>query len=243
MNDMTTETRMTFRTGKACIGLFAAVCAAFAFVQPSMGQVREKVTDRFPSGSIRSVGDADAALSEAAAERAEIEARYLAEEQACHPNFFTTSCIQKAKEHRRIALSALRPVELEASAFKRKVRVTERDHALAERLEKDEKQRQERASRVPAESEAAAVTLEASSQKTQTALVPASEKQPALKVPRKMASDRLSAEERSANIAAYEKKNREALERQQKVAQRKAEKEQKRKSKQAENKKSPADAT
>lgn len=196
------------------------------------------MTDRYPSGSIRSIGEADAALSEAAAERAEVEARYLADEQACHPNFFTTSCIQKAKERRRVALSAIRPVELEASAFKRKLRVTERDQALAERLEKDEKQRQERTSSMPAvEPEVVAGAPEASSPKVQTTLFSKPEKQPSSTASRQKSGDGVSAEERAANIAAYEKKKREALERQQKVVQRKADKEQKRKAKQAENEK------
>jgi colicin import membrane protein len=229
---------MSARGGiKVLLGIFATAWAACAFAQPLPGQVREKLTDRFPPGSIRSVEHADGALSEAAVERAEIEARYLAEEQACHPDFFTTSCIQKAKERRRIALSALRPIELEANAFKRKARVTERDQALAERLEKDEKQRLERAGRVTAsEGEAVDSSSNVSAEKSQTANSPVPEKQPAPKAPRQKTENRLSVEQRAANVAAYEKKRREAVERQQKVAQRKAEKEQKRKSKQAENK-------
>lgn len=229
---------MTVRGIKACLGMFAAAWAAVAFAQPSLAQAPEKVSDRYPSGSVRSVEEADAALSAAAAERSAIDARYQAEEQACHPEFFTTSCIQKAKERRRIALSALRPVELEASAFKRKVRVTERDQALAERLEKDEKQRQERTSRIPAaEPAAAAAEADPGAQKVQSTLPTDAEKQPVSKAPRPKTDDRVSAEKRAANVAAYEKKKREALERQQKVAQRKAEKEQKRKSRQADNKK------
>ncbi len=230
---------MTARRIKICFGIVAAAWAAVAFAQTSPTQALEKVSDRYPSGSIRSIEEADAALSAAAAERGAIDARYQTEEQACHPNFFTTSCIQKAKERRRIALSALRPVELEASAFKRKVRVSERDQALAERLEKDEKQRQERANRTPAtESEAtAAATPATTSEKVQTTLPNDPETQPAPKAPKPRTEDRLTAEERAANVAAYEKKKREAMERQQKVAQRKAEKEQKRKSKHADNKK------
>lgn len=234
--NMSASVRIAARGIKASLSLFAAAWAAFSLAQPLPGQVREKVTDRFPAGSIRSVAAADTALSEAAAERAEVEARYLADEQACHPNFFTTSCIQKAKERRRIALSALRPVELEASAFKRKLRVTERDQALAERLEKDEKQRQERASQMPVvEPDVAAGTPEAASPKVHTTLFPNPEKQPASKASRQKTGDGISAEARAANIASYEKKTRDALERQQKVTQRKDEKEQKRKAKQAEN--------
>lgn len=233
--DMITANRMTTVGIKTCLALFCAVLAAVSVAQALPGQGREKVTDRFPSGSIRSVAEADIALTEASAERAEIEARYVAEEQACHPNFFTTSCIQKAKDHRRIALAALRPIEIEANAFKRKARVAERDQALAERLEKDERQRQERERQAPAaKSAATAEAADASSRKAQTTLVPAPEKQQASTVKQQKAEDTISAEKRAANIAAYEKKKRDALERQQKVAQRKAEKEQKRKEKQAE---------
>lgn len=241
MFKMINADRMTTRGIKASVVLFFALVATASFGQAVSGQGREKVTDRFPSGSIRSVPEADAALSEAAAERSEIEARYVVEEQACHPNFFTTSCIQKAKDRRRIALAALRAIEIEANAFKRKARVAERDQALVERLEKDERQRQERESRVPAAEPApAAVNIEEPVQKAQPTNDLATEKTlpreksqpPAVK--RQIAEDPISAEKRAANIAAYEKKKREALERQQKVAQRKAEKEQKRKEKQAE---------
>lgn len=231
---MITADRMATVGIKTCLVLFCAMLATVSVAQALPGQGREKVTERFPSGSIRSVAEADTALSEAAAERAEIEARYVTEEQACHPNFFTTSCIQKAKDRRRIALAALRPIELEANAFKRKVRVAERDQALAERLVKDEHQRQERENRGTAVEPAAAETTDESSQKVQTTLSSAPEKQHASAVKQKKAENLIGAEKRAANIAAYEKKKRDALERQQKVAQRKAEKEQKRKEKQAE---------
>jgi colicin import membrane protein len=241
MFKMINADRMTTRGIKAAVVLFFALVATASLGQAVPGQGREKVTDRFLSGSIRSVAEADAALSEAAAERSEIEARYVVEEQACHPNFFTTSCIQKAKDRRRIALAALRPIEIEANAFKRKARVAERDQALMERLEKDERQRLERESRVPAaELAPAAVNKEEPLQKAQPTndlaaekTLPTEKSQPSA-VKRQKAEDPISAEKRAANIAAYEKKKRDALERQQKVAQRKAEKEQKRKEKQAE---------
>jgi hypothetical protein len=233
--NMITAYRMTALGIKTCLALFCATLATVSVAQALPGQGREKVTDRFPSGSIRSVAEADTALTAASAERAEIEARYVAEEQACHPDFFTTSCIQKAKERRRVALAALRPIEIEANAFKRKARVAERDQALVERLEKDERQRQERESRIPAaEPAAASSTADESSHKVETILSPVPEKAPASAVKRPKAEDSISAEKRAANIAAYEKKKRDALERQQKLAQRKAEKEQKRKEKQAE---------
>lgn len=226
---------MTDRRMKVFLTLLVAGCAALSISPTAAGQGLGKVTDRFPPGSIRSVAQADTALSEAAAEQVEIEARFATEEQACYPNFFTTSCIQQAKDRRRISLSALRQVEIEANAFKRKARLAERDQALADRLEKDARQRQERENRVMAtDSAATSDTRDESSQKVHTALFPTSEKQQAAPLKRKKSEDPISAEERAANIAAYEQKKRDALERQQKVAKRKSEKEQKRKEKQAE---------
>ena len=199
-------------------------------------QAREKAM-AFAAGSIRSVADADAALAAAAAERAEIEARYVAEEQACHPKFFTTSCIDKAKDRRRIALSSVRQVEIEANAFKRQTRVLERDKALTERLEKDERERQERVIRQAATpAETPAVRHEAPATPPSSTTPDRVEKHEA-KVRQQRAEESAMAEKRAANVAAYEKKQREARERQQKVAQRKAEKEQKRKAAQAEGNK------
>ena len=219
----------------AALGVFAATWAAFSLAQPVAGQAGDRVSERFPTGSIRSVAEADAALSAAAEERAEIEARYVVEEQACHPKFFATSCIEQAKERRRVAMSALRPVEIEANAFKRQVRVAERDKLLAERLEKDDRERQERINNLPA-TEAAVRTLpDEASRKVQTTLFSDRQDKHDAKMKQQNAADRASAEKRAANVAAYEKKKTDALARQQKVAQRKAEKEQKRKAKQAQS--------
>ena len=85
---------------------------------------------------IHSIESANAALAEAAAERAHIEARYSAEERACHPHFFATSCIDEAKERRRNALSQVRPIEIEANTFKRQARVIERERELEKKQEK-----------------------------------------------------------------------------------------------------------
>ena len=221
-----TLTRM--HTCRVIAPLAFLAAAAFSYAQP--------ISERFPSGSIRSVADADMALSQAATERSEIEARYVADEQACLPKFFATACIEEAKERRRIALSVLRPVEIEANAFKRQARVADRDKALAERLEKDERERQERALRpLPAAPESATGSPDESPRKVPPTLFSNRVEKHEEKMKRLQAEEAANAQKRAENIAAYEKKQRDALERQQKVAQRKAEKEQKRKAKQTEN--------
>jgi colicin import membrane protein len=223
--------------------LLALLLAAFAV--PVLAQQLPngvtRVSERFPSGSIRSVDEADEALATATKERADIEARYLSEEQACHPKFFATSCIEQAKERRRRAISSLRPVEIEANTFKRQARLTSREQALSDRLAKDEKERQERADRLQAadtegvqsaSSPAESRTPEEPSRKVQTTLFPDRSEKHETKLKRLQADDAAAAATRAEKVAAYEKKKQEALERQQKVAQRKAEKERKRQKKQ-----------
>lgn len=222
--------------------MFALMFVAQVMAQPSAAFA---VADRYPSGSIRSVDEADAALAAAARERAEVKTRYQSEERACHPKFFATDCIEQAKERRRRALSALRSVEIEANTFKRQARLENREKALAERLGNDDKERESRASRK--HSSAAAVDEDGSASFPTgaglNATVDAREKakpapgrdraqQHEARLKRQQAAEAANAEKRAQNIAAYEKKKKEALERQQKVAQRKAEKERMRKKKQ-----------
>jgi len=228
---------MRTRTMTIALALMAALLSASSLAVAA-AEVRASVSKRFPPGSIRSVEEADIALADASAERADIEARYLTDEQACHPKFFATSCIEQAKERRRAALSAVRPVEIEANAFKRQARVTERDKALAERLEKDEKERQERQEkdgRQPAAEPGSKTDLPASPPgKVQTTIFDDRIEKHEAKMKRLQEEEAANAAKRAENIAAYERKQQEALERQQKVAERKAEKERKRNGKPAE---------
>lgn len=231
MTTFTGKTNLKLSTSLAVLG---AIWAGCAFSEPLMAE-------RFPSGSIRSVSEADAALAEAATERKQIEARFHAEEQACHPKFFATSCIEQAKDRRRNALSAVRPVEIEANAFKRQARVTEKDKALEERLAKDEKKRQERAEHMstrPAAQSDADPAPEEPSRKAQSTLSSDRAEKHEAKLKQKQADDAANAEKRAENIVAYEKKKQDALARQQKVAERKAEKEKKRQAKELKSNKS-----
>lgn len=234
----------TTRSGRrACVkfavlALFGAAITTFALAESLPNQGQATVSERYPASSIRSILDADAALADMARERAEIEARYLADEQACHTKFFATSCIEQAKDRRRNALSKLRPVEIEANAFKRQARVSERDAVLAERIESADRERQERTSRVttsPHADSAAGKQEEEPSKKVQATLFSERSEQHEAKMTRRQVDDAVTAEKRAENIAAYEKKKRDALARQQKVAQRKAEKALKRETRQGED--------
>lgn len=231
---------MRTRTWLFLLALLAASFGMSAIAQQAPNAARP-VAERLPPGSIRSVEEADAALAAAAKERAEIEARYLSEEQACHPKFFATSCIEQAKERRRQAVSSLRPVEIAANTFKRQARLEQREKALAARLANDEKDRQERVGKLQdsaaesgqgASTSAEAGAADASSRNVQATLFPDRSEKHEAKLKRLRADEAADAAMRAGNIAAYEKKQQAALERQQKVAQRKAEKERKRKAKQ-----------
>lgn len=219
----------------AALVIIVSACGQYAFAQHGP---EAKVSVRYPAGSIRSVEEADAALSAAAAERTAIEARYQAEEQACHPKFFTTSCIDQAKERRRVALSALRPVEIEANTFKRQARVIERDKDLAERLEKAERERKEREVRAAAAEPRESAAPDAAARKEDAPAGPDRSERHAAKLRQQQSDDAAMAKKRAANVAAYEQKKREALQRQEKVARRKAEKEEKRKTNKPGNEKS-----
>ncbi|RBA23433.1 hypothetical protein [Herminiimonas fonticola] len=89
--------------------------------------------DKYPAGSIHSHEAANSALEMVTTARANIEARYKVEQRVCYPKFFTTSCLNKATERRRVDLLLLKPVEVEANAYIRQARVAERDKRLAEK--------------------------------------------------------------------------------------------------------------
>mgnify|MGYP006273050129 CR=1 FL=1 len=73
------------------------------------------------------------ALAELDAARREAEQIFDDERLRCYDKFFTASCLSEAKEIRRLALSSIRKVEVEANAFLRKEKAAERDREIAER--------------------------------------------------------------------------------------------------------------
>lgn len=83
------------------------------------------------------VEQADARLAQVKEERAAAEREFTAQETVCYTKFFVNNCLDKAKEQRRLRLSELRAIEIDASHFKRKHAVDERDRDLEQRARKD----------------------------------------------------------------------------------------------------------
>lgn len=84
-----------------------------------------------------SVEQADARLAQVKKDREAVEAEFAASEQLCYDKFFVNNCLDKAKEQRRMRLAELRQVEVEASYYKRRQAVEQRDRDLEDRAQKD----------------------------------------------------------------------------------------------------------
>lgn len=193
------------------------------------------IVERYPAGSIKTVETADAALADVARERAAIEARFSADEQACYPKFFATSCVEQAKERRRQALSKLRKVELEANAFKRQDRAQERDKAAAERQARAEADRLERERALqekPAEQKDTSQSEKRGTEHSAPTVFPDRVAEHEARMKRLQEEEQANEKKRAENVADYEKKVKAAQERQRKVAERKAKKEAKQRAKQ-----------
>jgi colicin import membrane protein len=202
----------------------------------------EEVVARYPKGSIDSGESADAALADVKRERAEVEARAGDDEYACYSKFFSSPCVNKVREQRRADLERLKPIEVEANAFKRRDVVAKRERVLDEQRARAEREAPERAERERINTEKAArkaadvAARQAAPEnppKGRRSATPRSESEP----PRGDGRDRIAehearmekartgeeakAAEREKNIAAYERKQEQAQERQRKVEERK----------------------
>ena len=190
---------------------------------------------RYPAGSILTVNAAEQALAEALTMRGQIDSQFALEEGACYPAFFVSSCLADAKERRRAALSRIRTVEIEANTFTRRMRVLERDKALAERREVLVEEAPQRA-RDQQQNEATAAQKVSDTAQKLKALQDADSvnaanagkrvAEHAEKVRNTQAKALAAAPMRAANEAAYAKKSIDAEMRQGEVAASKMEKEQ-----------------
>jgi colicin import membrane protein len=205
--------------------------------QASPGLATSVIVERYPSGSIQSVKTADQALADVKQQRSLVEARFAEEERACYPKFFVTSCVNDAKEMRRRALVELQQIEVEANAFKRRAKVRDRDRAVAEKAPLStsvinparELKRNELA--IP-KAEAGPVQPPAKAEKPKRAggrvSSPGRVEQHNAKLEKLKAEEAANEQKRADNVAAFEKKARDAEKRQQEIAARKAEKESRR---------------
>lgn len=192
------------------------------------------VQERYPGGTIQSVEAADRALADVEVKRAAIEAQFTTEQRACFSQFFANACVDEAKERRRVSLAKIRPVEIEANAFKRRIRVIERDKALAEKRAEDERKKLHRVQHEQANPAASDKAPEAGAKKptpvdaNQKNTVPTTAdrvREHEERLERLQAEDRANAQKRAENIAAYEEKVRKAQERQRRVEEKKKQKE------------------
>lgn len=188
---------------------------------------------RHPAGSIQSHESADRALAEAVQQRAIIEDRFARDQRDCYPKFFTTSCLDDAKERRRIALGQVRAVEVEANTYKRRARVLERDKALAERRAQEESEAPLRMKAQPEAEASAANKASASGPEAKAGNAASASNETANKPARRheakrksvKTAEQIDAKKRAENIAEYDKKVQDATARQREIAARKAEKE------------------
>lgn len=226
----------------------AIALAGYAIAQPAAttgGEVAEAysvddLVGRYPENSIQSSESASKALAEVQEARTYIETRFASEQQACYPKFFTTSCLNKAIERRRVDLARVRPIEVQANAYTRKAKVVERDRKLAEKAAKDEadaSQREQQSAQkavVIRDRETADLHSESTREaqrKKRAADAAKKNEQHAIKVEKLKDREAKEAEERAENVVKYDKKQREAEARQEEVAKKKAERERKRQSK------------
>ena len=181
-----------------------------------------------------SVAQAEERLANVLAERAAIESRHAAREVVCYEKFFVNTCLDEARERRRVALAAQRAVEIEAEYFLRKNKVEERDKAVAEAEAKFQAEES-----TAAQSPAAPKTI-SPVPPPRPSSVPGRIARRDARAAREAAGAPAMAATRAANAAAFEERRRKSEERQREVAQRKAEREAKRAADKAEKEKAAA---
>lgn len=165
------------------------------------------------------VAEADGRLATVARERAQAEAAFAASEQVCYAKFLVNRCLDEAREKRRVALSALRAIEIEAERFKRQANVDERDRAIA-KAEKEYRETEAKMAATPPPPRA--VPAEAA---PKAAPVPRDRSaEQAAKLKRLEADANAGAARRAASVAAYEKRKRDAEQRQREIEEKKKKK-------------------
>ncbi len=167
----------------------------------------------------QSVAEADARLATVARERAQAEAAFAASEQVCYAKFLVNRCLDEAREQRRVALSALRAIEIEAERFKRQANVDARDRAIA-KAEKEYRETEAKMAATPAPPRVA--PAEAA---PKAAPVPHDRSAAqAAKLKKLEAETSAGAAKRAANVAAFEKRKRDAEQRQREIEEKKKKK-------------------
>ena len=163
-----------------------------------------------------SVEQANATLARVATERAAVNDEFAESEAVCNGKFFVNNCLDKAKEKRRIALSSLRALEVEAEHFKRVDSVRKRDADLAERARKDAEEQALRTAHGP--KPVKAVDEKPAPTRHSGPTVTEREAGHQAKLQRQAAKDAAEADKRAANVESFAKKAAESERRQAEVA-------------------------
>lgn len=225
------------------IFLFAVAFATHSGAAGTAAVSTSGIGARFPADSIKTVEDAERALAEAAKEKKEIAARFESGKRLCQDKFFVTSCVEDARERRRVALLQVRHVEVAADSFKRHARVADREAALRERRLQEVIQEPERAQqRLDVEARSAKKADAAASAESPEKVLERKANQDAsarrmmqfeAKQKRELQGQEADAKLRAANTAAYEKKLRNAAAHQREIAEKKARKEREQKARES----------
>jgi len=181
----------------------------------------ELAQEETPPAPTTSPEQAEQRLAAVAAQRAAIEARYADREAVCYDKFFVNRCLDEAREVRRAALVTQRAIEIEASHYLRRLKVDERDKAIAEADAAYAQEEAKLAAEPPAVKDPAGAALPPPRTKPGESRVVRSQQ----RAQETAANAEKEAAERAANVAAYEERRRKSEERQKEVARRVAERE------------------
>lgn len=212
------------------------LCMQFAQAQSNAADNTEilsysidPLVQRYPADAIQSTTMANDAVKEVAESRVKLEARHAAEEQLCYPKFFTTSCLNKAAERKRLDLLSVRAIEIEANAYIRHARVETRDRKLEEKAkEREAKNAANPILVTPKAEDPAPAETSGTTDVQRKARADAYVKKNADHAKRQQNQQQKEAAgtaERAVNVEKYEEKQKEAVKRQKEIADRKAEKE------------------
>jgi len=196
-----------------------AAIAAFTLLLGACSS-NELVPEETPPAPTTSPEQAEQRLAAVATERAAIEARYADREVVCYDKFFVNRCLDEAREERRAALVTQRAIEIEASLFLRRLKVEERDQAIAA-TDAAYAEEEAKLAADPAPVKAPAGAAPPPRTKPGESRVVRSQQ----RAQEAAANAEKDAAERAANVAAYDERRRKSEERQKEVARRVAERE------------------
>lgn len=189
--------------------------------------------DQYPTGSIKSVPTADAALAATSKEQDRTDIQLIRDERVCYKKFFVSYCLAKVRDQHRAESKKIKNIEIEANTYLRQARADDRDQALAD-------QRAQELADAPRRAEEQKKNALANAQKIQESTQRSAEADARAQAPTASPDQRIAEHEKKmqqvraqqeadakmhdANVAAYQKKVKDAQDRQKEVAAKKAQK-------------------